>query len=193
MGRAERCSISWEVAFGSNCADITVEVARTDCPLDSCSDSLVVCTLADNTAGTYEVVLIVEGVGRALTQDPFCCCFTYLLTLESVSPMYGGFSGGYLINITGEGFLPFVNVPNDLFGSGEIAYLPWFRFGIGLPFIADTHDTGLCPLIEKHFKYQLRNISSCFPRVFRKVLKTRRALSALTRRSAGRWIYTGRI
>lgn len=151
--------------FGQDPSALSVEIGGSECLLESATDSVITCTAAPHVAGTYRVSVTLHGIGRALTDfanSNDTACFTYLLTLDTVTPEVGGLSGGYVVRITGEGFLGFDNVPNTFFESQGIANLPWFRFGIGLPALDRIRDLELCPGLEEEFQSRMQAIRSCF-------------------------------
>ena len=103
------------------------------------NSTTLMCTTSRHVAGSYLVTVLIEGIGRASGD----VCFHYLLTLNSVSPNVGGISGGYEITLTGEGFLELYADPKE--SLYDIAYVPWLRHGIGLPYIESVLGLNICP------------------------------------------------
>lgn len=114
--------------FSDNTADIVVTIGQSPCEVTSASANTIVCTVTPQSAGCYAVGVSIQGMGVATTADS--ACFKYLLTVDSVSPSVGGVSGGHMIMISGNGFFEFANSEVD---SEELSYLPWFRYGVGIP------------------------------------------------------------
>lgn len=140
---------------------VSVLIGSAPCVVTACNSSSIECTASRHAAGTYSVVVTVEGRGRA-SNVGFSSCFTYLLTLSSISPSSGGIAGGYLINITGEGFFNFARAPISYFAK-ESASLHWLRYGIGLPEIdhQSIRDLNLCPDIQQEYVNRLKGTHGC--------------------------------
>ena len=133
--------------FTNVASDIEVVIGTATCHVTSSNDSVIECVASDHTAGWYNVQVKIEGRGRAAVNESVC--FQYLLTVDDISPSYGGIGGGQIVTITGNGFMQFVNHDNNEFGVPEIFTLPWFKYGIGLPYIRRIQYLNLCPVIEQ--------------------------------------------
>lgn len=145
--------------FGSDQSKLSVFLGSAPCEILACNDTAIECVACRHVAGTYQVIVSVEGTGRALALGGDALCFTYLLTLGSIMPTAGGVTGGYLINITGEGFLDFTNDDNGLGGffGARFSSLPWFRHGLGMPDMGNLGHLNLChdlnlPRLEQNLK-----------------------------------------
>lgn len=113
--------------FGENTSAISVLIGSSAwCQVDSSTNDSIVCVTSRHAAGSYLVQVLVEGVGRALNMA--AACYTYTLTLSSVTPEVGGVTGGYLIEITGEGFPDFDPV-SPLACAGKFSKLLGAEFG----------------------------------------------------------------
>jgi hypothetical protein len=143
--------------FGSNMDLLHVYMGCMECEILTSSDTSIECIAPRHAAGTYEMVVVVSTAGIAESNG---ACFTYLLTLTSITPTAGAASGGYLVSIMGEGFL-------DHFTAGLRAFdtsapSPWLRHGLGLLKAEDIRCLNLCPgSVRDRFKYGLRFIQSC--------------------------------
>jgi hypothetical protein len=133
--------------FTSVVSDIEVVIGNATCYVTSSNDTYIECVASDHTAGWYNVQVNIEGQGRAAVNESVC--FRYRLTVEAISPSYGGIGGGKVVTITGNGFMQFENYDNDEFGVPEISTLPWFKYGIGLPYVKGIQYLNLCPAIEQ--------------------------------------------
>lgn len=129
--------------FSDNVDDISVFVGQFQCPVVSANATQIVCTLADHPAGYYDISVLIEGMGTSLPSN--ITCFRYLLTIESVSPSSGGLSGGVPLTISGNGFLDFMPVPADELDA-SFSYLPWFKYGLGMPSTTFRPGMGACPV-----------------------------------------------
>ena len=124
------------------------------------SDTTIECVVPGHAAGTYQIEVTVEGVGRALNSDG--TCFTYLLTLSSVTPTTGAITGGYQVRIEGEGLLNFTMQRRP---ANMTATSPWLRHGLGFPVIPNRRRLHLCPNLTREFRYKLETLASltdCF-------------------------------
>lgn len=133
--------------FTSVASDIEVVIGNAPCYVTSSNDTYIKCVASDHTAGWYNVQVKVEGQGRAAVNE--LVCFRYLLSVDGISPSYGGIGGGQVVTITGNGFMQFENHDNDEFGVPEISTLPWFKYGLGLPYVRRIQYLNLCPAIEQ--------------------------------------------
>lgn len=131
--------------FGSDKTRVSVVIGRGPCDVVTIRSSSITCMASRHPAGSYKVIVTVDGVGRALNRED--TCFTYLLTLDSVSPSSGGIIGGQVITLRGEGF---IDIKNSSGSDLDEIYLPWFRHGVGLPNIENLVDLvfSLC-----HYNY----------------------------------------
>lgn len=133
--------------FANITSDIEVVIGNATCYVTSSNDSIIECVASDHTAGWYNVQVTIEGRGRSAVNESVC--FRYLLTVDDISPSYGGIGGGQVVTITGNGFMQYVNHDNDKFGIPEISTLPWFKYGIGLPYVRRIQYLNLCPAFEQ--------------------------------------------
>ena len=133
--------------FSSVASDVEVVIGNARCHVTSSNDSVIECVTSDHTAGWYNVRVKIEGQGMAAVNESVC--FRYLLSVDGISPNSGGVGGGQVVTITGNGFMRFVNHNNDEFNVTEILTLPWFQYGIGLPYIRRIRYLNLCPVIER--------------------------------------------
>ncbi len=117
--------------------DIEVTIGLAPCQVFFANESLIRCIAGSQSAGCYRVAVSVDGMGVALSTNQ--TSFTYLVTVDSVSPSTGGLSGGNLVTITGEGFPRFVRRRHETHNP-----LPWFRFGLGEPAF-DMVEASYCP------------------------------------------------
>ena len=174
--------------FGENTSAISVLIGSAPCRVDSSTSDTIMCTTSSHAAGSYRVQVLIEGVGWA--ENMAVACFTYMLTLTSVTPDVGGVTGGYLINITGEGFLDFDPVPasacgerfSDLleeaefdldagfagrFNGGGTFGSPWLRYGLGFPPDLEVlRRLHLCPEASSRLEQQLRNVARCLQTIY---------------------------
>lgn len=173
--------------FGEDTSAISILIGSAPCQVDSSTSDTIVCVTSRHAAGSYRVQVHIAGVGRAVNMD--ATCFTYLLTLSSVTPDVGGVTGGYFINITGEGFPDFDPVPANAtaerfsnllevefdldagflaghFGDETFA-MPWLRYGLGLPPDLEVlRGLNLCPEASSRLEYQLRNATRCLQTMY---------------------------
>jgi len=87
----------------------TIMVGTKDCPVQddsaAVSSGVVVCSVADDRAGTVAVSAHVSGLGLANVTSPASPPqHTHVLSIASVSPVEGSSEGGQLVVITGYGF-----------------------------------------------------------------------------------------
>ena len=88
--------------FGSDTSLLTVTVGFNDCTVVSSTDTQIIVTTPENTAGVYNVHVDVSGVGYAGPAS--AQIFKYNLALLDVSPKIGSLGGGQAITVTGYGF-----------------------------------------------------------------------------------------
>ena len=132
--------------FATMVSDIDVTIGNSRCHVTSSNDTVIECTASDHTAGWYNVRVEVEGKGMAVVNESIC--FRYLLSVESISPDSGGVGGGEIITVTGNGFMRFENHNKTEFGD-DISRLPWFQYGIGLPYFRRIQYLNLCLSVER--------------------------------------------
>lgn len=145
--------------FGSKISRLYVAIGGTQATVTFADDNTIECMASRHAAGTYQVEVIVEGVGRALNSDG--TCFTYLLMLSSITPTTGGITGGYLVRIEGEGLLNFTTVLHPLANLTNMSTTsPWFRQGLGVPTNLNLHQLCLSPNLTKEFQNGLETLAS---------------------------------
>ena len=125
--------------FSNEIDQMSVFIGKGECDVINSNITSVTCIASSHAAGSYQVRVLVEGVGFSSGE----VCFHYLLTLDSITPSIGGISGGYEVTITGKGFLELSNI--------FISKLPWIRSGIGLPLADDFDDFNFCSLQPQDF------------------------------------------
>ena len=130
--------------FSDDMNKVIVVIGSAPCNVTFTSTTTIECVADRHAAGSYNISVHIKGIGWAY--NPLS--FTYLLTLNSISPDVGGMAGGGVITIVGEGFLNFTNVPVGEFGSNILSNLPWLHYGIGLPTINNFQDLGRFPHSE---------------------------------------------
>ena len=117
-----------------------VAIGSSPCEVTFANETVIQCIAGAQSAGCYAVSVSIEGMGVASSGGS--ASFEYLVTVSSISPSQGGVSGGKLVTITGEGFPKFA--PDNDEGSGPFGFLPWFRYGVGLPAL-DIMGANYCP------------------------------------------------
>ena len=124
--------------YGSGFTDyennVTVTIGNSACSVTNANETHIECMTSDHTAGFYNITVHIAGMGTAQVEENVC--FKHLLVVNSVTPSMGGVGGGHMLQITGNGFLPFDNYNSNNFYQ-PISWLPWFRHGFGLPNIDD--------------------------------------------------------
>ena len=75
-------------------------IGSSTCSIQSLTSTQIVCTLGQNTAGTYPVLVQITDQGYSNSN----VTFTYDLTLASLSSSQGGTAGGLSLTISGTGF-----------------------------------------------------------------------------------------
>ena len=117
--------------FSDALEDVSISIGGVVCEVMNVSEVEIQCTVGIHSAGCYEIKMMIDGLGLAATADDELC-FQYLLTVDSITPAVGGVTGGHVITFSGEGFLPFVPIPQEELEM-QFPALPWFRHGFGLP------------------------------------------------------------
>ncbi|CAH1247131.1 PKHD1L1 [Branchiostoma lanceolatum] len=84
----------------SSSADVSVTVGDSPCPLSSSSDTELSCVLVESVAGSYDVNVMVAGMGLATSS----VALSYQLSLDSVQPTSGSLGGGLTLTLGGSGF-----------------------------------------------------------------------------------------
>lgn len=153
--------------FKEDMTQISVIIGSAPCKVTSSDESTIECVASRHEAGSYEVIVSIGGAGRAFV-DLDVPCFTYLLTLSSVSPESGGISAGYLINITGEGFLDFASIPATKSGKR----IPTFRHSLGFPSTDYLQGLNICPSARSLYEDYMR-VADCLSRQRRERFKWR--------------------
>lgn len=135
---------------------VSVSIGSSKCEVLTSNATTIECDASRHAAGTYEVLVSVEGIGQARNENG--TCFTYLLSLDSITPSMGGATGSYQVNISGEGFLDF-SVDDH---TRERLVAPWFQNGLGFPDMTDPLYFSLCPNVKQQFENELKFLASCF-------------------------------
>ncbi|XP_054766411.2 fibrocystin-L-like [Lytechinus pictus] len=87
-------------AFSDVASDITITIDGVECSITSAASSQIECDLGAHSAGVYDVMIHVVGLGDADNAETF----EYELTVSSTSPSTGSFGGGQTLVIEGSGF-----------------------------------------------------------------------------------------
>ncbi len=136
--------------YGSGfCDDVSatsVTVGKSSCSIVSANATQITCTLANHPAGYYDISVLIEGKGMSVSSN--VSCFRYLLTVDSVSPTSGGVGGGSPLTITGNGFMDYTPLSAGTLGD-PFSYLPWFKYGLGVPSQESVRGLRLCPLYRE--------------------------------------------
>ncbi|XP_072027284.1 LOW QUALITY PROTEIN: fibrocystin-L-like [Amphiura filiformis] len=86
--------------FSSTDAENTITIDGVECSVTSSGASSLECDVGVHSAGTYVVVVHVQGKGYASSSTEF----EYSLAINSVSPTQGSFGGGPTLELQGAGF-----------------------------------------------------------------------------------------
>ena len=86
--------------IGSKCWLHNVTVGVSQCRVIACSATWLQCSLTAHIAGTYEIQMTLQSVGRAWGM----IAFTYGLSVSSLAPTSGGLGGGTQLQLRGTGF-----------------------------------------------------------------------------------------
>jgi len=117
-----------------------VFIGQAECNVTSSNITTLTCTVSRHSAGAYSVRVLIHETGFSHGE----VCFTYLLTINSISPVEGSILGGYEVTITGTGFIEL--------STRNILDLPWINNGIGLPQIYSIDELFLCPSQKRQFE-----------------------------------------
>ncbi|XP_038070546.1 fibrocystin-L-like isoform X1 [Patiria miniata] len=154
-------------SFSTTTSDVSVFIDGVLCTVSSAAVDSISCTLGPHSAGTYTVVVNIEGKGLSGSDT----MFEYELTVSSVSPIEGSFGGGRILSIDGAGFdetavvmvcnnsCPLGNSTSSLIecevpansGSGEVVCDVTVTLDSGATFTesdAFTYKTSLTPVID---------------------------------------------
>ncbi len=132
--------------FCDDISEISVTVGKSSCSIVSANATQITCTLANHPAGYYDISVLIEGKGMSVSSN--VSCFRYLLTVDSVSPVSGGVGGGSPLTITGNGFMDYTPLSSDNLGE-PFSFLPWFKYGLGVPSQESARGLRLCPLYRQ--------------------------------------------
>ncbi len=99
--------------FGANPSNVVVQVAPVGqefdfslndladtCTVNGVADDTIDCTVPSRSAGTYDVLVHIAGLGLADGDAEI----NYLLDISSFSPVSSGYGGGVTLTLAGEGF-----------------------------------------------------------------------------------------
>ena len=156
------------VGFSNYTDDISVWIGGVACEVTYASEEEVQCTAGRQSAGCYKIIMMIAEVGLTAIEDSELC-FQYLLSVSTISPTVGGVTGGHVITLTGEGFLPFAPAPQEELRMLEYSILPWFRYGLGVPVGSefDFSETMMAMEYMNHSSFdlsdRLRYLYSQFP------------------------------
>ncbi len=114
---------------------VEVAIGESLCEVLFVNESVITCMAGAHSAGCYTVRVFVEGKGSSLIE--YSATFEYDLTADFISPSMGGIGGGNVVTVSGEGFPTFAR-DASVRAAGQLADLPWFRYGIGSPVYSDT-------------------------------------------------------
>ena len=117
-----------------------VFIGRAECNVSSSNITTLTCSVSRHSAGAYSVRVLVDGTGFSNDE----VCFTYLLSIDSISPGKGSIFGGYEVTITGKGFIDLSTI--------HILDLPWINNGVGFPQVHSISELFLCPSQTQHFE-----------------------------------------
>ncbi|CAF3637436.1 unnamed protein product [Rotaria sp. Silwood1] len=78
----------------------TVTIGGASCTIISVSSTSITCTVSSSPAGSQSVIALVSSTGISNSNIQF----QYTLQVTSVSPSRGGYGGGQLVTINGDGF-----------------------------------------------------------------------------------------
>jgi hypothetical protein len=78
----------------------SVTIGGTPCPISTISSTSITCTVASSPAGNQPVIVSVSSTGKSSGST----LFLYSLQVSSLSPARGGYGGGQVVAVTGDGF-----------------------------------------------------------------------------------------
>ena len=107
----DNVTISGEL-FTTNAVNNVVIIGGIYCITYSTSETEINCTVGPALAGSYQVNVLVTGVGFAVGDTNFL----YVLRVSTVSPMQGSFAGKNTLTVSGVGFEPastFITICNQ--------------------------------------------------------------------------------
>ena len=78
--------------------------AEDECVVVFSSDTEITCTLPAKPAGRRQVLVIVEQLGYARPEMEGGAVVTYALRVDEFSPREGGYGGGLVLTVQGQGF-----------------------------------------------------------------------------------------
>ena len=81
-------------------ADASVLIGTASCSIQSLSSTQIKCTLGNNPAGNYPVIVQINPIGYSNAD----ITFTYQLLVNSLSSIEGSSAGGLNLVISGSGF-----------------------------------------------------------------------------------------
>lgn len=99
--------------FGTNISAVQVQIIGSlsdfnssstvnTCAVSLIMDTSITCSVPMKPAGSYNIHILVQGLGFADTRGD--TSVSYSLTIDSFSPMSGGNGGGIMLTINGSGF-----------------------------------------------------------------------------------------
>lgn len=88
--------------FKPNKSDVTVTIGGKTCSVTKSASSHITCTVGQLVGGQHEVAVQVNNEGFASSSGKVI--FTYVVTINSVSPQRGSIAGGTVLTIKGDGF-----------------------------------------------------------------------------------------
>lgn len=140
--------------FTNSSGNISVEIGGAVCAVIRSDETSITCELGDHAAGQYSVDISIAGVGDVASND---VCFTYLLRVDSVSPVVGNVGGGEVIVIAGMGFVDTEVKEADFIEKFFSGYgiSPWFYQGFGVPELRD--ESTICS-----FNYSAFSVNATF-------------------------------
>jgi hypothetical protein len=89
------------VNFSPECSENSVFMGPTKCPISSCNQTQICCTLSPSVSSMTNVTVYVDGVG--ISEPSNQSMFEYLFKINDVNPKLVGLGGGSILTVTGEG------------------------------------------------------------------------------------------
>jgi hypothetical protein len=107
------------INFSPECADNSVFLGATKCPISSCNQTQICCILSPSVSSVTNVTVYVDGVG--ISEPSNQSIFEYVFNINDVAPKSVGLGGGAILTVTGEG----LKTSNGQIANISLAFPGW--------------------------------------------------------------------
>uniref|UniRef100_A0A8C5QTU9 Fibrocystin-L n=1 Tax=Leptobrachium leishanense TaxID=445787 RepID=A0A8C5QTU9_9ANUR len=90
--------------FNNQSTRSAIFIGNKTCKIQEWSPTIITCILPSLSPGEYDILVYVENMGFASSENSSSVSIEYILEVNSIFPQYGSVYGGTKITLTGSGF-----------------------------------------------------------------------------------------